>query len=283
MGPVAVVTCQSMPEPDVDQDVLMTALRTGGVDARLVAWDADPQHDWSQYALAVIRSTWNYIDHLDRFHDWVEAAAGQTSVLNPAAVITWNTHKGYLRDLADRGVPVVPTAWVGRGAGTTLAQVMDDNLWVDVVAKPVVGAGSYLTQRVRDPESPDSIAFWNRLVSEREAMIQPYLAAVEEYGERSIMWIDGELTHAVRKSPRLGDDPESVSHALPIAPAERAIAEEIIADIPHELLYARIDLIPDADGDPLLAELELVEPSLFLRQSGDALERLVQGIAARAD
>lgn len=271
-----------MPEPDVDQDVLMMALRTGGVDARLVPWDGDPEHDWSQYGLAVIRSTWNYIDHFDRFHEWVEETARRTRLWNPAEVITWNTHKGYLRDLADRGVPVVPTAWVSRGAATTLAQIMDDNLWRDVVAKPVVGAGSYLTERIQDPESADAVAFWDRLVGEREAMVQPYMESVEDYGERSLMWIDGELTHAVRKSPRLGDDPESVSRALPIAPAERAIAEEIIADIPHELLYARIDLIPDQDGDPLLAELELVEPSLFLRQSGDALERLVQGIAARA-
>ncbi len=147
MGPVAVVTCQSMPEPDVDQDVLMTALRTGGVDARLVAWDADPQHDWSQYSLAVIRSTWNYIDHLDRFHEWVEAAAGQTSVFNPAAVITWNTHKGYLRDLADRGVPVVPTAWVGRGAGTTLAQVMERPNCSAVVTAPSSACASLPNSR----------------------------------------------------------------------------------------------------------------------------------------
>ena len=134
-----------------------------------------------------------------------EAAASRTRLLNPAAVLTWNTHKGYLRDLADQGVPIVPTAWVSVGASTTLAQVMDDNLWTDVVAKPVVGAGSYLTERIRDPESPDAMAFWQRLVGEREAMVQPYLQSVEEYGERSVMWIDGELTHAIRKSPRLGD------------------------------------------------------------------------------
>lgn len=282
MTDVAVVTCRNMPEPDVDEEVLMSALVDAGVSASLVNWDDDPAHDWSTYRVAVVRSTWNYIDHLDRFNDWAAGAAQQTLLLNPAPVITWNTHKGYLRDLADQGVPIVPTAWLPVGSATTLAEVMDDNLWSDVVAKPVVGAGSYLTERIRDPESPDAMAFWQRLTSEREAMVQPYMHSVEHYGERSLMWIDGELTHAIRKSPRLGDDPESVSEALPIAADERAIAEVVMADIPHELLYARIDLIRDADDEPLLAELELVEPSLFLRQSPDALDRLVRGIARHA-
>lgn len=280
MDPIAVVTCLTMPEPDPDQDLLMEALRRNAVPAELVPWD-DPDVDWRRFAVAVIRSTWNYIDHLERFNSWVHQTASHTELLNPAAVITWNTHKGYLRDLADRGVPVVPTAWLPRGATTRLAEVMDDNLWTDVVAKPVVGAGSYLTERIRDPESADAVAFWDRLTAEREAMVQPYLRSVEEYGERSVMWIAGELTHAVRKSPRLGDDPESVSEALPISPAERRIAREIVADIPHDLLYARIDLIRDDHDQPLLAELELVEPSLFLQQSPAALDRLVQAMAQR--
>ena len=111
-------------------------------------------------------------------------------------------------------------------------------------------------------------------------MVQPYMRSVEEYGERSLIWIAGELTHAVRKSPRLGDAAEDVSEALTIAEDERALAEEIMGDIPEQLLYARIDLIRDDVGSPLLAELELVEPSLFLAQAPHALERFVAAIAA---
>lgn len=157
---------------------------------------------------------------------------------------------------------------------------MDDNLWSDVVAKPVVGAGSYLTERVQDPEAPDELAFWHRLVGERDAMVQPYLMSVEDYGERSLIWIDGEFTHAVRKAPRLGDDPESVSEALAVEPEERSLAEQALAMVGHDLLYARVDLIRSDAGDPLVAELELVEPSLFLAQHPPALERLVAAIAA---
>jgi hypothetical protein len=112
-------------------------------------------------------------------------------------------------------------------------------------------------------------------------MVQPYMRSVEGYGERSVIWIDGQLTHAVRKSPRLGDAQEHVSEALPISHRERELAEAVVADIPHALLYARIDLIRDDEDSPLLAELELVEPSLFLKQSPAALRLFVDAVAAR--
>ena len=116
-----------------------------------------------------------------------------------------------------------------------------------MVAKPVVGTGAFLTERITDPALARAGEFWRTLCTDREVMVQPYLASVETYGERSLIWIDGELTHAIRKSPRLGDAPESVSDALPIAHIERELAEAVIADIPHELLYARIDLVRDDD------------------------------------
>lgn len=277
---VAIVTCRSLPEPDPDEDLLMTALADGGLTASLVAWD-DPDVTWSDYEIAVLRSAWNYIQDLDRFLDWALTAGAQTHLFNPVEVVQWNTHKGYLRDLAKRGVPVVPTAWLGVGEELDLADIMADRGWHDVVAKPVVGAGSFLTDRITDATTASARAFWEELCTDREVMVQPYLGSVEAYGERSLIWIDGELTHAVRKSPRLGDADESVSDALPIAHAERELAEAVIADIPQSLLYARIDLIRDDHDQPLLAELELVEPSLFLKQEPAALRRLVRGIAAR--
>ena len=277
---VAIVTCRSLPEPDPDEDLLMTALADGGLTASLVAWD-DPAVTWSDYDIAVLRSAWNYIENLDVFLDWAVTAAAQTHLFNPVEVVQWNTHKGYLRDLAKRGVPVVPTAWLGVGEELDLADIMADRGWHDVVAKPVVGAGSFLTDRITDPHSASARAFWSELCTDREVMVQPYLASVEAYGERSLIWIDGELTTAVRKSPRLGDADESFRDALPIAHAERELAEAVVADIPQSLLYARIDLIRDDHDQPLLAELELVEPSLFLKQEPASLRRLVRGIAAR--
>lgn len=277
---IAIVTCKVLPEPDPDESLLMHALTDAGLAPTLVAWD-DEDVDWSAFDIAVLRSAWNYIDHLDGFLEWAVHAGTQTHLFNPVEVVQWNTHKGYLRDLAKRGVPVVPTAWIGVGEELDLGDLMADRGWHDIVAKPVVGAGSFLTERITDPGSEQAQAFWQRLCTDREVMVQPYLHSVEEYGERSLIWIDGELTHSVRKSPRLGDADENVSDALPIAHVERELAEAVVADIPQSLLYARIDLIRDEHDAPLLAELELVEPSLFLKQEPAALKRLVRGIAAR--
>lgn len=278
---IAIVTCARMPEPDVDEDLLMGALADAGVNAQLVAWD-DPAVRWDKFDAAVLRSPWNYIEQLGDFLAWAETTDELTRLWNPLAVVNWNTHKGYLESLAKQGVPVVPTVWLDHGQDTSLVEVMASNAWHDVVAKPVVGAGSFLTDRITEPRSAPAQEFWRRLCANGEVMVQPYLRSVEDYGERSLIWIDGEITHAVRKSPRLGDAEEQVSDALAIADDERALAEAIITDIPDELLYARIDLIRDDNGVPLLAELELVEPSLFLTQAPHALDRFVAAIAALA-
>lgn len=277
---VAIITCQVLPENDPDEELLMDALSDAGLEPALVAWD-DTGVNWGDYDLAVLRSAWNYIENLDAFLEWALHAGTETHLYNPVEVVQWNTHKGYLRALAKQGVPVVPTHWLGVAEELDLADIMADRGWHDVVAKPVVGAASFLTERITDATTDHALAFWRQLCDNGEVMVQPYMRSVETHGERSLIWIDGELTHSVRKSPRLGAAEESVSDALPIPHAERELAEAVIADIPQSLLYARIDLIRDDEGAPMLAELELVEPSLFLKQDPAALKRLVRGIAAR--
>lgn len=278
--PVGIATCHRLPEPDVDQDRLLAALAKAGITATMAAWD-DPAVDWRRFELVVIRSTWNYIQYLEAFLAWVDRAGAATRLYNPAPVVRWNCHKSYLLDLEREGTLVVPTAWLDRGASTSLAAIMDERGWDQVVVKPQVGAGSFKTERFDRSQLANGEAFLAALVQQREVMVQPYLRSVEGYGERSLIWIDGELTHAIRKSPRLGDAPEQVSEAMPIADDERRLAEALMAGRGRELLYGRVDLARDDDGVCRVMELELVEPSLFLRQGPAALDRLVQSIRRR--
>ena len=274
-----IATCRPLPEPDVDEELLLTALQAAGVSARMVAWrDAT---EWAPGVPTVIRSTWDYIHHLPEFRSWVRHVAADAALWNPPQVVLNNLHKRYLLELAARGVPVTPTALLERGSVCDLHELCASRSWHDVVLKPAVGAGSHETHRV-DPRTDEVAKLAARLLETGDLLVQPYLPAVEGHGERAVVWIDGEFTHAVRKSPRFAGGSESVSAALPISADERAVGDAALRAIAgDELLYARVDVAPNAEGHPVVMELELVEPSLFLLQHPPALERLVAGIVRR--
>ncbi|HET9477334.1 MAG TPA: hypothetical protein VFP63_07585 [Dehalococcoidia bacterium] len=278
---VFIATERVLPEADPDEDLLLEALAAAGVEPRLATW-SDDGIDWSAGALTVIRSTWDYHHQREEFVDWAERVGGRTQLWNPAPVVRWNSHKGYLLRLADAGVPVVPTVLLRQGAPANLAEIMSQRGWMRVVVKPAVSASSYRTLHAGAETIDEGDAHLRELLAERDALVQPYVASVEDYGERAVIWIDGRFSHAVRKSPRFSADDEAVSEALPIAEDERLVAERTLAAVNEPLLYARIDLARDSDGRPQVMELELIEPSLYLLQSPDALSRLVSAISARA-
>ena len=275
-----IATCRVLPEPDPDQEPLLAALRERGLMARMAAWN-DPHEDWSTPVPTVIRSTWDYLHDLPGFLHWVARAAAAAPLWNPPALVRWNAHKRYLLELAQRGHPVVPTELMPQGHGGTLRALCAARGWHDVVVKPAVSAASFGTARFRDPAAPAAEQHFAARVRAGDTLVQPYVAAVDGTGERAVVWIDGEFTHAVRKSPRFSEQDEQVSAALPIAADERRVAAAILAPFTRDLLYARVDLARDQDGTPQLMELELIEPSLFLVQHPPALARLVDGITRR--
>jgi glutathione synthase/RimK-type ligase-like ATP-grasp enzyme len=175
----------------------------------------------------------------------------------------------------------VPTELVPAGGSRRLGEVLAARGWQDVVIKPAVGAGSFETHRLGVADLARGEPLFAKLVAGRDMLVQPYQASVETHGERALVWIAGEFTHAVRKTPRFADGVEQVSPALPISPAERAVGTAALAPLAAGLLYARVDVAPDAAGAPQVMELELVEPSLFLLQHPPALARLVDAVVAR--
>ena len=277
---VALVTCVNLPEPDVDAEILCRALEAGGVEARTRAWD-DPAVSWSDARIAVLRSCWNYPRHVDRFLAWAEQTASVTTLWNPVEVVRWNAHKSYLLGLERAGVPVTPTVLVPRGSDLGLDAVLAGRGWDRAVVKPAVSAASWQTMRVDRDNRDEGERHLRELTRARDALVQPYLQSIEGHGERALVWIDGALTHAVRKSPRFADEAESVSEAMAIAAPEAEVAERAVAAVGRPLLYGRIDVTALPDGSPCVMELELIEPSLFLRQCPDACERFVRAVRRR--
>jgi glutathione synthase/RimK-type ligase-like ATP-grasp enzyme len=274
-------TARELPRPDDDQEPLLAALAELGVPARVAAWD-DPDVDWSAARACVLRSTWNYVRHYPEFLAWVDRCAAATSLWNPAAVVRWNSHKGYLVELAARGLPVVPTRVVTRGTTASLAALAAE--WPEVVVKPAISAGSFGTLRVSRDGGNDFArgqAHLDAMLVERDMMVQPYFRSVEEHGERALVWIDGAFSHEVRKSPRFAGDTASISEAQPPGAEEQEVAEQILAAVPAPLLYARIDLARDEAGRPHLMELELIEPALFIASYPPGAARMAVAIRRR--
>jgi len=282
---VAFATCRELPDLAADEVAVREPLAALGISLEAVAWD-DPGIDWSAFDLVVLRSTWDYIRRRDEFVAWARAVP---RLANPADVVAWNTDKRYLRDLAAVGVPVIPTDWVGPADRWTPP---DAGEWV---IKPAVSGGSLDTGRY-DATDPGHRELAGAHVARLQAagrwvMVQPYLPAVDSEGETALLFLGGAFSHAVRKGPLLvgpdhGQDEglfrlEEMTGREPSA-AQLALARQALAAVPGEpaLLYARVDLIPGPDGSPLLIELELTEPSLFLDHAAGAAQRLATAIAA---
>ncbi len=270
-----VATCLALPKQDPDEAPLSGALLAAGIHARWIAWD-DPAADWDAPVPTIVRSTWNYARDREGFLAWASRAARSAPLLNPLDVLTDNTHKRYLVELARRGVPVVPTRFVERGEAPSLAGLG----WPRLVVKPAVGAGS-LGVRAFDAGDPEADVHAAALAARGEALVQPYLSSVHDHGERSLVWIDGALTHAVRKSPRFSGAGEAVTGPFAIADDERAVALAALGPWTDRVLYGRVDVARDDAGAPVVMELELTEPSLFFRAAPGAAERFVAGLVRR--
>jgi glutathione synthase/RimK-type ligase-like ATP-grasp enzyme len=255
---LALVTSSAARPLDTDLPLLLTELP----DARIVSWD-DRTVDWAAFGAVVIRSTWDYHAHLDQFLQWARSVDAVTALWNPPQLIEWNVDKRYLVELAASGVPIVPTQFV----------TVDDELPAcsgDIVVKPCVGAGSVGVRRFDDDPAGAHEHIDALRARGAVPMVQQYMAAVDEHGETGMVFVGGTYSHAFRKEPILASTVEfeagmfareQVAATIP-SPSERALGELVIAALPATA-YARVDLLPTADG-PVLHELEVIEPSLFL-------------------
>jgi glutathione synthase/RimK-type ligase-like ATP-grasp enzyme len=283
---LALVTGTSGPSFMHDTDAhLVVALEQRGARVHAPRWN-DPDIDWGSFDLAVVRTTWDYPEDRDGFVGWAAEVEEVTGLLNPADVLRWNTHKSYLLELEDRGAPVVPTAWLAQGDRVDLTELLASRGWARAVVKPAVGAGSVGLVRVDAHEREEGQRALDELLASGDAMVQPYLPSVETAGELSVVVLDGEVSHAVRKLPRAGDfriqeEFGGRAHAVPLDRETRQLAAWAVEAVGADLLYARVDLLEDEVGSHQLAELEATEPDLFLDAVPEATDRFADAILRR--
>jgi hypothetical protein len=288
---VALITAREAHGLDEDLPPLEAAMHGAGLETRVVDWD-DPDVPWASFDLALLRSTWDYIDRLREFLFWADSAGSVTTLLNSPQVVRWNTDKHYLAELARAGVPVVPSTFVEPGANAerAIAAFLERHHSAEFVVKPSVSAGSRDTQRHTRTHVGPAMAQTQRLLdAKRSVLLQPYLESIDTAGETALIFFAGRFSHAVRKDPLLlpgSTAPPAIGlfaqeRITPRTPDadELRVAEKVLTTLPFPTpLYARVDLIRDAGGSPTLLELELTEPSLFFAHAGGSAERFAAAV-----
>lgn len=279
---LAFVTYRALPQLSEDDRLAVTELRQHGVSVESAVWDS-PLVDWSRYDGIVVRSTWDYHERADAFEAWLAHIERLGVPLwNPAALLRWNMDKRYLLDLAHRGVSTVPTVSLERGDAATLAEVVADTGWDDVVYKPSISASGFRTARARAGEHAAHEADFAALVADRDTLVQPFIPAIVDDGEWSFTYFNGQFSHAVKKRSRSGEFRVQSNYGGSVmAEAPRAVliaqADDIVSHLPGAWLYARVDAC-EVDGTLMLMELEMVEPDLFLAFHPSAARRFAASI-----
>lgn len=277
-----------VPAPDYPEpwawayDVEAAALASGGAKVEPVAW-TDPG-DLSGFDLVLPLVAWGY--HLDyaRWLDFLEhAEERRLPLVNPPALLRWNSDKAYLAELGDAGVPTVPTMAVESCSDADLDEARRRFGAEWLVIKPPVSASAMGAHRIgpRDDLPPESRG--------RPMIVQPLIEEIARTGEFSLMLFDGEYSHAVLKRPRSGDFRVQEYHGGETRPCDSPpggaieLAQAALAAAPQRATYARVDIVPDDEGTLRIMELELIEPALFLDHAPDRGAAFVRSILAAAE
>ncbi|MEZ6003965.1 MAG: hypothetical protein R3F17_06070 [Planctomycetota bacterium] len=275
-------------EFDLEWNALQPACEAAGLQIEPMVWDG-PEVLTEAFDAYVVGTTWDYAERHGEFLERLAELDRRGVLLNPLRTIAWNSHKSYLRELEQRGVPVVPTLWREDATEASLQDAFETLGCDEIVIKPQVGAGAWRQERVRKGApwpSPDRLP-------PGTCMVQPFLPRACDEGEFSLVYFDGVFSHCAQKRPAPGDyRVQSIYGAREVAvdpPADmRAVARQVLEATAGPLLYARVDLMRDGNTWRLM-ELELIEPYLYPEQGphmgmhfANALQRILQRIAERA-
>jgi hypothetical protein len=288
---VAVACCRGSVEagptdlyPDPDAAPLQSAISELGARSTLLAWD-DPAAQWGSFSHVIVSSTWDSVDRPAEYLAWARRVTEQSVLVNPARVIEWCLDKVHQKGLAAEGVPMIPTTWISPEDPFSALPPRE------LVVKPSISAGGRSTARYT-PGDPAAIGHVRKLQQAGQTvMVQEYLARIDEEGEVNLVFLDGSFSHAVAKKPLLhvGDGlverpwermawaglVEPSANQLAVAHLTMKVAEEQVGCVP---VYGRVDLVSGNAGEPLVLEVELIDPYLSFDMQPSAAARLAKAL-----
>ncbi|MDG1689196.1 MAG: hypothetical protein P8I02_00225 [Flavobacteriales bacterium] len=241
----------------------------------------DSNFNWSSTKSAIFRSTWDYFDQFSNFRNWLELVKEQCYLINPYEQINWNLDKHYLLDLQKLDLPIVESVFVSKKTQLNLENISKSKNWKDIVIKPTISGAARHTYHLKNDEIKKFQDKWLSLTNNEDFMVQEFQKNILSSGEIAVMIFGGEYSHSVLKKAKKGDfrvqddfggSVEKINPSLEVI----ELAEKTVKSLKTMPLYARVDIIFDNVSNPVISELELIEPELWLRFKEESAYKLAE-------
>jgi glutathione synthase/RimK-type ligase-like ATP-grasp enzyme len=275
MPKIAIATYEKSPDLNDNDRLMLPILEEKGFSVSPEIWD-NTKVDWKSFDLVIIRSTWDYYLKPNEFRNWVsQFVDSKTRLINPPEIVLKNSHKFYLKELAEKGVGIIPTIFLSEKI-----ELEKLNVWKKVVIKPAVSAGSHETEVFETANLTQEIL--DKKIGTGDWLIQPFLEEIKDAGEISMLFFGGELSHAIQKVPKSGDfrvQKQFGAQYLNYEPTNELlnIAKNILEIAGKNSVYARIDGVMTQKGF-LLMEVEMIEPDLYFEHAPEGPHRFVEAV-----
>lgn len=286
MGRCAFLTTKNLEDFFIYDDLVKPHLAALGWQVDDVSWH-DNNINYAQYNMVIVRSTWDYQAYASEFmHTLERINSAGTQLENPLALMQWNVSKAYLRDLENQGVAILPTLWFETFNSKEILAAFKHFSVTEIIIKPLVSANADFTYRLTEEDFLFQQQSIKSELGNRSIMVQAFEKSILEQGEYSLFYFDGQYSHTINKRPASGDFRVQEEHGgqlFTVAPSQGMLelAERTLAALPHNALYARVDMLETAKGFAII-EVELIEPSLYFNMDEESPKRFAQAIVNRA-
>jgi len=265
--------------------LVQEALEAQGLKVNRVAWDNE-NVKWEETKFALFRTTWDYFDVFPKFLKWLDSTSSETKFINPIELIRWNMDKHYLNDLQEKGIPIPKTLFFEVGQTDKLNDAFLQSGWEKAVLKPAVSGSGRHTYKIDATNTSQHEAIFKELLENEAMLLQEFQEQIITKGEVALMVIDGKFTHAILKKAKAGDyrvqdDFGGTVHEYEPSTELIQMAEDIVAVCNPMPLYARVDIMWDNYDQPIIGELEIIEPELWFRDHPPAADLLARAIKQR--
>lgn len=276
----AFLTTNGLEDFFVYDDLLKPHLQKLGWEIEDVLWK-DQDIDYDSYDVVIVRSTWDYQQHLDEFIQCLERIEESKAILqNPFELMKWNISKLYLRDLSERGVPVLPSLWQDSYSFLEVMKAFSHFNTDKIVIKPLVSANADDTFCLNEQTLNKNDSRLSSIFGDKGFMLQAFEPAIVDPGEYSLFYFDEKFSHAILKTPKVGDFRVQEEHggqlkAINATEAMLNLAKQTLLELPQVPFYARIDMLQTQRGFELI-EVELIEPSLYFNMDNQSAQRFAK-------